>query len=282
MMHFLIVIFSVLALTIAPIARAEETKPDPASGKPARGPSSPPPATTGTAFGPQGFGAGDAKPRFSAGVAIIDSARPYAGAENRIMVVPALGVEWGDFYLRGIYAGWRFAKSKGFSADVQARWRFNGLEPDDSPALSGMEERKGSLDLGLDLSWRSRWVGVKVLPSTDVLGRSGGHEVAAEVFTMFPVGPVRVSPFAGGSWLSDQLVDYYYGVRPDEATATRAAYEGQATWNWNAGVGVSANVGRVFLQGVFRYQRLGGGITDSPIVDREGSFGAFLIATYGF
>ncbi len=260
---------TVALLLLAPPARAEEAKPGT-------------PATTGTSFSPQGTGARDGKPRFSAGIAVIDSARPYTDSDNRILVVPALGVEWGDFYLRGVFAGWKAVKAEGFSADVQARVRFTGLDPDESPALAGMEERKGSLDLGLDLSWRSRWVGVKLLTGTDVLGRSNGTEVAAELFTTIPAGPVRVSPFVGASWLDARHVDYYFGVRAEEVTTARPAYEGKATWNGNAGVGLSANVGRVFIQGVFRYQKLGDGVTESPVVDQTGSFGAGLIATYGF
>ncbi|MEO8056020.1 MAG: MipA/OmpV family protein [Acidobacteriota bacterium] len=259
----------VILLLASASARAEDPKPEA-------------PATTGTSFSPQGPGAGDGKPRFSAGIAVIDSARPYAGADNRIMVVPVLGVEWGDFYLRGVFAGWKAVRAGGFSADVQARVRFTGLDPDDSPALAGMEERKGSLDLGLDLTWRSRWFGVKLLTGTDILGRGDGTEVATEIFATIPAGPVRVSPFVGASWLSANFVDYYYGVRPSEATAARPEYEGKATWNGNAGIGISANVGRVFIQGIFRYQSLGAGITESPIVDQKGSFGAGLIATYGF
>ena len=260
---------TVAVLLSAPPACAEETKPGT-------------PATTGTSFSPQGPGAGDGKPRFSAGIAVIDSPRPYTDSDNRVMVVPALGVEWGDFYLRGVFAGWKAVKAGAFSADVQARVRFTGLDPDESPALAGMEKRKGSLDLGLDLSWRSRWVGVKLLTGTDVLGRSNGTEVAAELFAMIPAGPVRVSPFVGASWLDANHVDYYFGVRTAEATTERPGYEGKATWNGNVGVGVSANIGRVFIQGVLRYQKLGDGITRSPIVDQKGSIGAGLIATYGF
>lgn len=213
---------------------------------------------------------------------MIDSARPYTDTDNRILVVPALGVERGDFYLRGVFAGWKAVKAGGFSADVQARVRFTGLDPGESPALAGMEERKGSLDLGLDLSWRSRWVGIKLLTGTDVLGRSHGTEVAAELFTMIPAGPVRVSPFVVASWLDARHVDFYFGVRTSEVTTARPAYEGKATWNGNAGIGISANVGRVFIQGVLRSQKLGDGIPGSPIVDQKGSVGAGLIATYGF
>lgn len=265
----LLLFAAVAFFLLAPPARAGETKPGAS-------------ATTGTSLIPQGPGAGGGKPRFSAGIAVIDSARPYTDSDNRILVVPALGVEWGDFYLRGVFAGWKAVKDGGFSADVQARVRFTGLDPDESSALAGMEERKASIDLGLDLSWRSRWVGVKLLTGTDVLGRSDGTEVAAELFTVIPAGPVRVSPFVGASWLDARHVDYYFGVRTSEATTARPAYEGKGTWNGNAGIGVSANVGRVFVQGVFRYQKLGDGITGSPIVDQKDSVGAVLIATYGF
>jgi outer membrane scaffolding protein for murein synthesis (MipA/OmpV family) len=64
--------------------------------------------------------------------------------------------------------------------------------------------------------------------------------------------------------------------------AARPAYDGKGRRNGNAGVGLSANVGRVFIQGVFRYQKLGDGVTESPVFDQTGSFGAGLIATYGF
>lgn len=76
--------------------------------------------------------------------------------------------------------------------------------------------------------------------------------MAAELFTVIPAGPVRVSPFVGASWLDARHVDDDFGVRTPEATTVRPANERKGTWNGNAGVGVSANVGRLFIQGVFR------------------------------
>jgi len=77
-------------------------------------------------------------------------------------------------------------------------------------------------------------------------------------------------PAIGAQWVSANRVDYYWGVRPDEATPTQPAYAGREAFtetarltgfyiinrSWTAFAGVQATV-------------FGPGITDSPIVTRH-------------
>lgn len=77
-------------------------------------------------------------------------------------------------------------------------------------------------------------------------------------------------------WESARLVDYYYGVRPEEASPDRPAYTGRETLNGGARITGFYRINRswtAFLgtQTVF----LGPGITDSPIVHRR-------VATRGY
>ena len=81
------------------------------------------------------------------------------------------------------------------------------------------------------------------------------------------------------TWLSDDYVDYYYGVTSDEATLYRASYKGGKTVN----TGVELNVGYNFNQSqqlvlIANYTNLGNSITDSPIV--EGSSTASITVLY--
>jgi len=78
-------------------------------------------------------------------------------------------------------------------------------------------------------------------------------------------------------WESARLVDYYYGVRPEEATLNQHAYIGRETLNekarltgfylinksWTVFVGVQAAV-------------FGSGITDSPMVKRRSTMRGYM------
>jgi outer membrane scaffolding protein for murein synthesis (MipA/OmpV family) len=90
-------------------------------------------------------------------------------------------------------------------------------------------------------------------------------------------------PAIGAQWVSANRVDYYWGVRPDEATPTQPAYAGRETFietarltgfyiineSWTAFAGVQASI-------------YGPGITDSPIVTRHSTSRGYLGAAWVF
>ena len=90
-------------------------------------------------------------------------------------------------------------------------------------------------------------------------------------------------PAIGAQWVSAKRVDYYWGVRPEEATSNQPAYAGRETFietarltgfyiinrSWNAFAGVQASI-------------YGPGITDSPIVTRHSTSRGYLGAAWVF
>lgn len=220
---------------------------------------------------------------WSLGVAVISSPEPYAGADNDLLVVPALSVTAGRFAFRGIAATWQIGEWGDFEAQALLRARFSGYDAEDSPFLEGMEDRRKSADLGLELTWERERFGLRLTPAVDALGRSDGAEVSLEAFVPFRFGPVRVEPRAGVSWESSDLADYYYGVRPDEARPGRPAYEPGSTLNTTAGLFVFSPLARrLAFQGFLKLDRLGSGIEDSPIVDDATALTAFGAVSYRF
>lgn len=220
---------------------------------------------------------------WSLGVAVISSPEPYVGADNDTLVVPALSVTAGRFSFRGIAAAWKLGEWGDLEAEALVRARFSGYDAEDSPFLEGMEDRRKSADLGLELTWERERFGLRLTPAVDVLGRSDGAEVSLEAFVPFRFGPVRLEPRAGLSWESSDLADYYYGVRPEEARPDRPAYGVGATLNTTAGLFVFSPLGRrLAFQGFLKLDRLGSEIADSPIVDDATALTAFGAVSYRF
>ncbi len=223
--------------------------------------------------------------QWSLGLGVISAPRPYVGASNQTRVIPLLELSWKRFYFQGIRAGYRLVEGDSASLDVRARMRFAGFEEDDSPFLRGMEERQETVDAGLGLEWRVGQLELDLGVFTDVLGRSDGVE--AQLGLAWPKiyrrGQVGFIPRLGVAWQNADFVDYYAGVRPDEAEPWRPAYEGRAALNAEAGALVFYRFtprvrGLVMLQA----QRLANEYEDSPIIDDQWGYFALVGATYSF
>lgn len=239
-------------------------------------------AATATA---QDTGSGSEEPelRWALGPGIIVSPRPFVGSEPQIFPVPVFELDYGRWFVQGIRGGYRVVDSEKLTVNALASVQFAGLEPGDSPFLEGMAERGPSMDGGVELTYRSRPVGFRLSAVTDVLGRSNGQEVGAQAVTGAPLGPVLVLAGIGPRWVSGNRVDYYYGVRPSEATAVRPAYQGGSTLGWDLGVtGLVRFDSGLSLFLLLNREAFGSEIRESPIVEREAatSFVAFL--TYQF
>jgi outer membrane protein len=119
----------------------------------------------------------------------------------------------------------------------------------------------------------------------DVLGRSDGAEASIDVARRWFVGDRRgvLVPSLGVVWQSRDLVDYYYGVRPEEALADRPRYSGRSAVSPRAGVLVSWRLGpRVSATVMARVQLLADEIHSSPIVGRRWTHFELAGLTYRF
>ncbi len=143
-----------------------------------------------------------------------------------------------------------------------------GYEASDATILHGMAERKSGVWAGATMNFRSEWVELSLKALGDLGGDSEGTSVEFEAsHTFFVSDRFTISPKIGAVWLDDKTVDYYYGVRAGEATATRAAYTGEATVNVRLGVNFGYMLTeRQMLMLDISATKLGSGITDSPIV----------------
>jgi outer membrane protein len=218
------------------------------------------------------------------GAGVIVSPRPYVGAGSRIFPIPSIELEYKGWFFRGIRGGYGFIRTERFTASLYAQARFSGLESDSSPFLQGMEDRKKSMDAGIELSYRGRPVGFRINYLGDVLGRNKGQEATFLVTSGVPLGRRGiVLAGIGPRWLSENHVGYYYGVRAIEAAPSRPAYSGKATYNLDINLTAIINLSSHWrLLAIVNREGFGAGIKDSPIVDRNSSYAFITSMDYKF
>jgi outer membrane protein len=210
------------------------------------------------------------EPTVYLGASAIVSSKPYEGVDMRVYPIPTFAYEGRRLYMRGVVGGYRLWAGKGWSIGPILQPRFDGFDADDSRTLRGMDDRRWSVDAGIGLSWLTDFGLFGLSYVTDILGRHKGQEMEFSYTALFRFGGFDFIPSAGMRWKSENLVDYYYGVRPGEALPGRPAYEGEEALDPFVRLAVRRRLTqRWSLLAAVQYEWLNSEITDSPIVDSD-------------
>ncbi len=228
--------------------------------------------------------AGPQASRWGLGVAVGSERSLYKGISSKTVGIPLVSYEN------------RYVRVFGNTLDVKlpnvgpVRFAFRtkvalgeGYKASDSSFLTGMEDRKGSLDMGIAALMPTPYARLSLQWLGDVSGHSKGQELKLGIERPFAWGRFELTPAFVVSWVDKKYVDYYYGVKATEATVARPEYLGKATTN----VEVALRMGylidprqRVTFE--VNERRSGSGITNSPIVDRTTTPGVRFGYLYRF
>lgn len=206
---------------------------------------------------------------WSLGLATVVRQEPYRGYDTDFSVFPLIARRGGGdrFYVRGPGLGvWAYS-TPSWRLGFRAEARLDGYEADDSDFLTGMAERKATLEAGVDVDLLDLAIGeVGFSAGTDVLSRHEGYELEAR--WQLPQDWLGFSPQLALRYQSEDLLDYYYGVSAAEARAGRPAYRA------DDGVAVALSLQRLqplsqrwSLLMNAEIERLPDSAADSPIVD---------------
>lgn len=228
--------------------------------------------------------------------------QPYVGADSvRYVPEPLIIYQNEQLEFIGRTLGYTLIDREDEAADTAfklkaiGQWRFFGHKAGDtSPALAGMDKRTGTGELGLRAEYEFGRGQASVAGVADVLSRHGGYELEARAsYELSTWLPLSVRPNAGLRYQSSSLVDYYFGVDPEEAliqnnvaegdAIIRPAYEVDAAFTPFVGVTARQSVHpKVAVVGGFDLNFLDGTVQDSPIVDDDMQLFAFLGMIYVF
>lgn len=217
------------------------------------------------------------------GFGVAASQDVYTDFDNRIVPIPIIGYTGEKLRVYGPFVGYQLFQQDGFTLDAQLVPVFAGYEEDDSAVFTGMEDRDFSYAAGIGLNYNTGgWV-YSLSTNADILGKFDGYQASARIGKQFRIDQYMIEPSIGVNYQDSNYVDYYYGVRPEEGTAFRSAYNGDGALNTEIRIAVST---RQFFKGMTRLE-LGAtffddSISDSPLTDDDTSLNAMLVYTRFF
>ncbi|WP_410013502.1 MipA/OmpV family protein [Sodalis sp. RH24] len=192
---------------------------------------------------------------------------PYKGDDASVSPLPLIYFDNKWIHLFGNKLDVKIGRWDNVSVTLRGEYALgDGYKESDAPILDGMQKRKGGFWVGPAMAWDS---GYGTFGANVLTAGNKGLKAGIDYHRAFEYGDVTLVPHAGIDWYNSRYVDYYYGVENDEARAGRDAYAGKATYNFSAGVRfdyqLTPHQSLSLDAGV---SHLGGGITDSPLVDR--------------
>lgn len=221
--------------------------------------------------------------RWSIGLAASVSDSPYAGEDTRVRPFPLLTFDGDRVFWRGLSGGVHAIKGDTFNLDVIVAGRFDGFDIEDlgrqELARNGvdanlLDDRDDGLDAGLAASWSGRAGELKLHALADITDASGGYEVGVDYAYALQWGRTTVVPGVGVRWMSDDLVDYYYGTLDEEVARGVPFYRPGSAVVPEVSIGFSWPLGEKWkLLGSLDYKFLPNEITESPLIepDTDGS-----------
>lgn len=207
----------------------------------------------------------------------------YIDLGTEVNLLPVIYYESGNFSVLGPQFHYEFADLEGFEFSFVGRLNFGGYEEDDGDIFIGMEERSGSIDLGVEVEYESDYGDFSFSYLTDATSEHEGSELSVKYSLPFIFESSMVTPYIGYVRQSEEMVDYYYGVRANEATLARPFYQGEAASSIEIGVQSLWRFGKHHnVVGNLSFATLADEIKDSPLVDASNNVSLILGYLYVF
>jgi outer membrane protein len=196
--------------------------------------------------------------------------KPYRGVDPTVVPIPAVIAVVAPFFYKIDTAGCRVFSDSNMTFDFIAKLRTDGYDEEDSKTLEHMHNRHMTVDAGGEFAISGNWGKLYTSIVTDAMGQHDGQEFRVTYAKPFEFEKSKISPSVGFALLSSKLANYYYGVRNDEATPDRPAYEPGVSYKPFVGLDAYGQLDKDWtLFTSITYYRLDSGLRKSPIVNKD-------------
>ncbi|MCP3927160.1 MAG: MltA-interacting protein [Desulfobacterales bacterium] len=211
----------------------------------------------------------------------------YKGASSETEPIAFISYENGPFEIQAygsLDALYRVYKSSSFSMAVQVSMLMGeGYDADDSDYLKGMDELHTLYYAGIEFEGDLLGVETGLEIVQDISGEHDGQEISLSFEYPWNVAGFEFRPSLSLTWISKDIVDYFYGVSSREAKSDRPVYSPDSTYEVSLELMVMKQLfDNINAVGMVEFSTFGDEIKDSPLVEKDYEFSGVLGLLYTF
>lgn len=229
---------------------------------------------------------GSAEDGISLGLGLSADILAYKNYDMQWAPRPIINLESCYFYINGFDAGIYLIKGEVVTLAALASYNDFSFSPSNSSdkKIRRLKKRHSTVLGGLELGLLTPAGLFQASGVWDLLSQSDGFDCYFSWSGMLEAGPVKIFPSIGLNWQSSKYVDYYYGVSQKEAAISGfKAYKAGSGWTPYADLAFDLKLSDKwdFLL-LLETEMLGDAIKDSPLVNKNFTFGATAGLIYTF
>lgn len=220
------------------------------------------------------------------GLFYAQSKLPYKDIQDQKIIAPYAIFNYKRFSFRGIRAAYRLTNSWP-SLSLSLSPQFFNLDPKKGgPFLEGVQERKGTANIGFILDLPTKLAIFSLGLDHDILGRHSGSTASLSIMKPFKISlRLRLRTSLSINYFSKKFSNYYYGVSDQEVDLSkeRTKYEVNGAWTFVPSVSLNFFLTRNITTGLrLAHSFFDKEIYRSPLVDKKSASTIAFSAGYLF
>lgn len=220
------------------------------------------------------------------GAGVFSSQSIYKGGENQTQPFPYLELEYGPLFFSGgelgVFVGGVEEWGLGMALTVGSDFVGN-TEYDDSPELADLKKLDNVINGSINVFWETNYGEFGLAYSTDISNKHDGNSVRLSYGKMFQYGKWLIGPELSVIQNSEEVTQYYYGVKDSQTKAGRPVYTPGKSKVYTLGLNVGYEIDEHHsLMGMVGATSYGNEIYKSPIVQEKSSVELGLFYLYKF
>lgn len=223
--------------------------------------------------------------QFGIGFSSSVAQRPFIGVDDQVTSLPYIVLNYKDVYIEGINLGYKLWNQKDVSIDLLATPRFYEVKSSfaDNGELDGIDKTRPTYLAGISTQYHGK-LATLTLQLLGDLRESDGYEFIISASKAYKVADsFTLAPAIGFTYQDANLVDHFYGVQENEVRVDRPEYGGHASNNYHLTLtGFWKASKHIQLLAQLKYESLGSGTTNSPIIDEDSIVTGVIGAVYLF
>lgn len=218
------------------------------------------------------------------GLAAVSSQSVYIGGKTQTQVFPAIDYQYQRFYFQAGELGFNLIENKTWEVNAGLNVNLVGdTDRGDSRLLKDLPELSLPLSSFVSATYISKVGLFKLKHDVEINNKHNGQSSALTYSAPIFKGKWLIMPQLSVEHHSEEVVHYFYGINPLDATLELPSYRGESATNYTLSVlAIREFNDRWSWVGSVQNEFLADEITDSPMVDEDQRLSVFAGLLYKF